>query len=133
MFGRKKKQPQVIYRDRIVYQSSAEDIARQERQEDYVTRAKDEYARLQGQVRDALDARDRGDSFAVDLLNRRLGQMQVLVDSISVITGKDRILVSYDLELQSHLRVTSDEEFPLNSFLSSGSLIWNTKVAATAE
>jgi len=133
MFGRKKKQPQVIYRDRIVYQSSAEDIARQERQEDYVTRAKDEYARLQGQVRDALDARDRGDGFAVDLLNRRLGQMQVLVDSISVITGKDRILVSYDLELQSHLRVTSDEEFPLNSFLSSGSLIWNTKVAATAE
>jgi hypothetical protein len=133
MFGRKKKQPQVIYRDRIVYQSSADDIARQERQEDYVTRAKDEYARLQGQVRDALDARDRGDGFAVDLLNRRLGQMQVLVDSISVITGKDRILVSYDLELQSHLRVTSDEEFPLNSFLSSGSLIWNTKVAATAE
>jgi hypothetical protein len=133
MFGRKKKQPQVIYRDRIVYQSSAEDIARQERQEDYVTRAKDEYARLQGQVRDALDARDRGDGFAVDLLNRRLGQMQVLVDSISVITGKDRILVSYDLELQSHLRVTSDEEFPLNSFLSSGSLIWNTKVAAKAE
>ena len=133
MFGRKKKQPQVIYRDRIMYQSSAEDIARQERQEDYVTRAKDEYARLQGQVRDALDARDRGDGFAVDLLNRRLGQMQVLVDSISVITGKDRILVSYDLELQSHLRVTSDEEFPLNSFLSSGSLIWNTKVAATAE
>jgi len=133
MFGRKKKQPQVIYRDRIVYQSSAEDIARQERQEDYVTRAKDEYARLQGQVRDALDARDRGDGFAVDLLNRRLGQMQVLVDSISVITGKDRILVSYDLELQSHLRVTSDEEFPLNSFLSSGSLIWNTKATATAE
>jgi len=133
MFGRKKKQPQVIYRDRIVYQSSADDLARQERQEDYVTRAKDEYARLQGQVRDALDARDRGDGFAVDLLNRRLGQMQVLVDSISVITGKDRILVSYDLELQSHLRVTSDEEFPLNSFLSSGSLIWNTKVAATAE
>ena len=133
MFGRKKKQPQVIYRDRIVYQSSAEDIARQERQEDYVTRAKDKYARLQGQVRDALDARDRGDGFAVDLLNRRLGQMQVLVDSISVITGKDRILVSYDLELQSHLRVTSDEEFPLNSFLSSGSLIWNTKVAAKAE
>lgn len=133
MFGRKKKQPQVIYRDRIVYQSSADDLARQERQEDYVTRAKDEYARLQGQVRDALDARDRGDGFAVDLLNRRLGQMQVLVDSISVITGKDRILVSYDLELQSHLRVTSDEEFPLNSFLSSGSLIWNTKVAVTAE
>jgi hypothetical protein len=123
MFGKRKKQAQAIQTVvRTVQVRTDEDKTLRANVSQYVENAENEYARLAKSVSDALDARDEGRYYDRGQMDRDQGKMHVLVASVAAVTGTDLIVMSFKMDKLAQAR--RNGRFPLNSFLSNGSLIY---------
>jgi len=114
-------QPQVI--TKVVYRTSPEDQAKLDRLDETVKLMEHEYAHRSQSVNEELNKRDAGYPYDQKGVDRDLGYMHSLHESIARLTGKDSIVVSFQLDKMAQSR--RDETFPITSIMSStGSPIW---------
>jgi hypothetical protein len=113
-------QPQVI--TKVVYRTSPEDQAKLDRLEKTVKLMEHEYAHRSQSVNQELDKRDAGERCDQKGVDRDLGYMHSLSEGITRLTGKDPIVVSFQLDKMAQGR--RDEVFPYTSLMSTLSPIW---------
>lgn len=125
MFGFNRKPKVVVQqsvRNVVRYESTPEDVARKERVEDYIKRATDEYARLCQELQEDRIRFQNGGPRIKDLVDRKLGKLQVLSESLAILKGTDHIIEVFQLDKQAEKRL--GERFPVTSILSSSSPIF---------
>jgi len=125
MFGIKRNrkpaaQPQVV--TKVVYRTSPEDQAKLDRLDQTVKLMEHEYAHRSQTVNQELNKRDAGQHHDERGVTRDLGYMSAIHDGISRLTGKDTIVVGFQLDKMAQGR--RDEVFPFNSILSTLGPIW---------
>jgi hypothetical protein len=135
-FGRKKPtaQPEVIYRDRVVYVNvtSPDALALAERAESFLANAHAEYARLsnEGEHEWALYRQHKASGDLERAANAKheigslQGQRQVILYAIARLTGQDDFTVSYAVPDAARERAATGEVFPFTSLLAGTSPLW---------
>jgi hypothetical protein len=135
-FGRKKPvaQPEVIFKDRIVYVNvtSPDALTLAARAETFLANAHAEYARLHGES-ERYHALYRQHKASGDLkraanaqheIGSLQGQRQVILYSIARLTGQDDFMVSYMVPDAARERAATGEVFPFTSLLAGTSPLW---------
>lgn len=130
MFGKRKPQIETRTVTRVVYHDSPSDVALKDRTDKFLLLAHSEYARLVEQADQHFKRVEEKREFRneeAEIANL-LGRMTAVADSIALISGEDRVVVGFKLDQEARKRIDSGEEFPFNSYLSSGSPIFASKV-----